>query len=221
MGPRSYSSAARDDAAEKTRARIVAAATKLLLSKRGAAGFSLEAVARAAGVTRLTVYNHFGARRALLEAVFDDTARRGGLFRIGDALSDPDPAKGLSRLIAIFCEFWRSHEQAIFRLLAAGALDPEFAESIRARNARRRHAIAVLVARIAGNAKKKSSHGGDLVDTLFALTSHAFFSELTSSGRTAESACAIIEQLARDALDRTMASVSHTSAFANKSAVGE
>src|SRR5579872_2046609 len=78
MSPRAYRSAAREDAAERNRLRIVAAAGKLLRAK-GAAGFSLDAVARKAHVTRLTVYNQFGSRRRLLEAVFDDHAARGGL----------------------------------------------------------------------------------------------------------------------------------------------
>ncbi|WP_404558819.1 TetR/AcrR family transcriptional regulator [Bradyrhizobium niftali] len=55
---------------------------------------SLDAVAKAANVTRLTVYNQFGSRRGLLEAVFDDIARRGRLGRLDDAVDDPDPEKG-------------------------------------------------------------------------------------------------------------------------------
>jgi AcrR family transcriptional regulator len=44
--------------------------------------FSLESVAAAAGVTRLTVYKQFGSRGGLLEAVFDRLARAGRLERI-------------------------------------------------------------------------------------------------------------------------------------------
>jgi AcrR family transcriptional regulator len=62
-------------------------------------------VATAAKVTRLTVYNQFGSRRGLLEAVFDDIARQGRLDRISDAMVKPDPKKRLDQLMEIFCDF--------------------------------------------------------------------------------------------------------------------
>ncbi|MBV8841133.1 MAG: helix-turn-helix transcriptional regulator, partial [Alphaproteobacteria bacterium] len=78
MSPRRYNSPGRDAAAAQTRERIVAAAAGILATAEGMPDFSLEAVAKAAGVTRLTVYNQFGSRRAVLEAVFDQVALRGG-----------------------------------------------------------------------------------------------------------------------------------------------
>ena len=80
----------------------------------------MESVAKSARVTRLTVYNHFGSRRALLEAVFDDRAASGGLHRIPEAMVEPDPHAALNRLIAIFSEFWSFDRGAITRLNRAG-----------------------------------------------------------------------------------------------------
>src|ERR1700733_4441932 len=94
-GPRGYRSPARDAAAEKTRGGLVAAATRLLRSPTGAQRCSLDAVAKAAGVTRLTVYNIFGSRSALFEAVFDERAKRGGLEQIPDAMRLPDPSASI------------------------------------------------------------------------------------------------------------------------------
>src|SRR6185312_541992 len=94
-------------------------------------GFSLETVARAAGVTRLTVYNQFGSRRALLEAAFDALAREGGLHRIAEAMRHPDPHAGLAHLIVVFCEFWSARGGASRRLLDAAAPDTELKESLR------------------------------------------------------------------------------------------
>jgi hypothetical protein len=45
----------------------------------------------------------------------------------------------------------------------------------------------------------------DLVDTLFALTSFWFFSQLSTAGRTATAACRIIQGLATDAVRRALA----------------
>src|SRR5206468_12105346 len=92
----------------------------------GLRDFSLDSVAKAAGVTRLTVYNQFGSRRGLLEAVFDDVATRGRLATIPEALELPDPLQGLDAIVDRFCEFWSSDE-AIARLHDAMASDAEFA----------------------------------------------------------------------------------------------
>src|SRR5882672_5294888 len=104
--PRRYVSSVRTAAAAAKRDHVLEAAARLLRQEESIAAFSLDAVAKAADVTRLTVYNQFGSRRGLLEAVFDDIARRGRLIRLNDAMAEPDPWKGLRQLIQIFCEFW-------------------------------------------------------------------------------------------------------------------
>src|ERR1700759_3990693 len=87
---------------------------------------SLDSVAKKAGVTRITVYNQFGSRRALLEAVFDNMAAHGGLHRMGEAMANRDPEAALQQIVAIFCDFWSIHRGALWRLHAASAADPEF-----------------------------------------------------------------------------------------------
>ena len=95
MTRKPYSSPARAAAADRTRADIVEAAARLLREPTGAEPFSLESVGKMAGVSRLTVYNHFGSRRVLLEAVFDEIAARAGLTRLPEAAGDIDPHRGL------------------------------------------------------------------------------------------------------------------------------
>jgi AcrR family transcriptional regulator len=224
VSPRPYRSPHRDAAATQTRERIVAAAAALLGASEGISGFSLEAVAKKAGVTRLTVYNQFGSRRALLEAVFDQRAARGGLHRLAEAMAGSDPHAGLLKIIGIFCDFWSFDPGTLGQLHAAGASDPEFDVSVRERNERRRHLLAVLVGRMAESGEPRSkthgdkTHGdktrsdktrgekarGDLVDVLFALTSFPFFSQLTAGKRTPDSACHLIQVLASDAVRRTL-----------------
>jgi AcrR family transcriptional regulator len=202
VNARPYRSPGRIAAAEQTRRRIVAAASELLRSPQGTAGFSLEAVAKAARVTRLTVYNQFGSRHALLEAVFDDRAAAGGLHRLVDALSDPAPVAGLRRVIAIFCDFWSSDRDAIARLHGVGMLDTEFAESVRARNERRRGLLTVLVDRMVEAGDLPAPAAGDLIDILFTMTSFAVYAELTAHGRSPEATCALIQGMADDAVQR-------------------
>ena len=204
VSPRAYNSPRRTVAATQTRERIVAAAGTILGTAEGISGFSLQAVAEKAGVTRLTVYNQFGSRRALLEAVFDDMAVRGGLHRIPGVMAGSDPQAGLLRVIAIFCDFWSFGCDVLGPLHAAGASDPEFGTSVRERNERRRRLLSVLVRRMAKDRKLRPKALGDLIDVLFALTSFSFFSQLTAGGRTAEAACGLIQGLARDAVRRAM-----------------
>ena len=204
MSPRVYNSPFRTVAATKTRVRIVSAAAAILGTAQGTSGFSLQAVAERAGVTRLTVYNQFGSRRALLEAVFDDMATRGGLHRIPQVMAGSDPHAGLLRVVAIFCDFWSFDPDALGPLHAAGTSDPEFGASVRERNECRRRLLSVLVRRMAKDRKPRAKTLDDLVDVLFALTSFPFFSQLTAQGRTAEAACGLIQALATDAMRRAM-----------------
>ena|SRR5258706_4881742 len=201
MSPRPYRSPGREAAAGKTRARIVAAASALLGAPKGIAGFSLEAVAKKARVTRLTVYKQFGSRRSLLEEVFDELAARGGLHRLAEAMADADPHHALQRIIAIFCDFWSFDVAALSRLHAAGASDPEFEQSVRERNERRRHLLSQVVGRMTAGRRARARN--DLVDVLFALTSLTFFAQLVAAGRTKGAACRLIQGLCEDAVRRT------------------
>src|SRR5262245_11888027 len=138
MSPRPYRSPVREAAAGETRARIIAAAGSLLGAK-GAGGFSLAAVAKKAGVARLTVYKQFGSRRALLEEVFDHMAACRGFAGLANLMNDPDPLRALRDVISFFCGFWSSDTPALLRLHSAGASDPDLEASVRERNERRRH----------------------------------------------------------------------------------
>ena len=201
MSPRPYRSSRRRVAAKRTRARLLKAASAMLAAPDG---ISLDAVAKKAGVTRLTVYNQFGSRRALLEAVFDDMAERGGLHRIREAMAKTDPQAALQQIVLIFCDFWSVHRGALWRLHAASATDPEFEESLRARNQRRRHLLSVLVDRMIEGGAKSPEVVIELIDVLFALTSVGFFWELTAGGRKANAVCHLIQALAADAVQRAL-----------------
>jgi AcrR family transcriptional regulator len=200
MSRRTYVSPLRSEAAAEKRDRVIQAAARFLREDEGISGFSLDAVAKAAGVTRLTVYNQFGSRPGLLEAVFDDIARRGRLARLNDAMAMADPWDGLDRLIEIFCDFWDG-DPAIGRLHDAAATDPEFAQALLARNARRRQLLEELVGRIAGDMASRSARR-DAVDLIFALTSCAMF-QMLAPERSAKAVYRLLKDAARAAMERT------------------
>ncbi len=199
---RRYRSPARTAGSAKTRERIVAAAVALLRSTEGAQRCTLESVAKAAGVTRLTVYNIFGSRSALFEAVFDQRAEAGGLGNIADAMRNADPRSAVEQLIVTFVDFWALDYETLGNLYALGSNDPEFSAALRTRNERRHMAFTVLGARLVERGDVKPGAADDLIDALFALTSYAFFADLTSHRRDSDIARVQIIALARAALAR-------------------
>lgn len=194
--PRPYTSPKREAAGARTRQRLVRAAAKILKSPQGPLLLSLESVARSAGVTRATVYNRFGSRRGLLEAVFDDWALRGGVYRIAEAMANPDPHAGLAHLIEVFCAFWDFDRKTFAGLLGAAAADKDLRESLQERQERGRRALRVLVGRLG----LQPPAAADLVDVLYAITSFPVFAELAQRGRDTAATCQLMKKLATAAV---------------------
>jgi AcrR family transcriptional regulator len=199
IGSRAYRSPRRAAAAEQTRARIVAAALALLGGGKNMAPFSLDAVARQAGVTRLTVYNQFESKRGLLEAVFDDLAQRGGLSELPAVFAETDVREALRRFVSVFCRFWAAHRAVMPKFGAVTKLDDEIAASVKQRAERRRQALTVLVSRLT---TREGGATADLVDVLFALTSFEMFEALSVRNRTARSVETLIHSLVEQAVSR-------------------
>lgn len=183
MPPRRYVSPVRSAAAAAKRERIVAAAAQLLRQKANIAAFSLEAVAKAAGVARLTVYNQFGSRRGLLEAVLDNLASKAGFERIREVMALEDPTQALGELIDVICRAW-GYDESIASIHAAASIDPEFHEVVNQRMERRRKAIQVLVRRMVEAGAVRKSAAPELVDVLDAMTSYSVFETLRARGRS-------------------------------------
>src|SRR5579864_6028320 len=98
----------RQAATNKTRQRILAAARKLLLAKNFSE-FTMEAVARAADVSRLTIYYQFDSKTGLLEALYNYIARRGSMEQLAGVFHRAgDPLRMLHDFILFFAQFWAS-----------------------------------------------------------------------------------------------------------------
>ena len=199
MATRTYTSLVRTAAAAEKRERAIQAAITLLRDAESAANFSLDTVAKIAGVTRLTLYNQFGSRRGLLEEAFDDIAVRGRLGRLKGLQTLADPREGIAQLVEICCDFWGS-DPALMRIYDAMVLDQEFEQSLTERNERRRQLIQLLIQRMAPRAAKREKLR-DTVDLIFALTSMAMF-RLLVPGRLPREVGALIQSSVAAALDR-------------------
>ena len=203
MTPRPYRMRRRQQAVDRTRAHILAAARGVLRSP-ASADFSLDAVARRARVTRLTVYHRFGSRRGLLEALFDDLAARGGLHELRSAFHAADPEAALARYVTLFGRFWASARPVLRRLNALAVLDPELGRAIAARQEWRRQGLQVIATRVAERHGRPAPAMHDpVIDTLFTLTSFATFDTLAGPRHTPASVAPLVLGLARATLGLT------------------
>lgn len=113
---RSYRLGRRQPAVDRTRASILAAARDLLAGAPPGR-VSVGAVATRAGVSRLTVYNRFGSRAGLLDALAPRlSALSGGL--------DGEPMGQLRQRISGACSTWAA-DPALYRRLPTGAMPGE------------------------------------------------------------------------------------------------
>ena len=202
MSPRAYRMGQRQEATDKTRAGIIAAARELLSADGGVLGFSMDAIARQAGVARMTVYYQFGSKRRLLEALFDDLAARADLGpRVAAALGQAEPLDSLAGVLAAFAHFWTRDRLAMRRVRALAALDTEFGEAVRARDERRRQIARALLRRMAERHGRPAVAGFDeVVNLLHMLTSFETFDTLAGADHEPEEMTAAVTRLALTAM---------------------
>jgi AcrR family transcriptional regulator len=198
MSPRPYRLGQRRAAVEQTRARVLRATRDLLADPAGLAGFSIDAVARQAGVARMTVYYQFDSKLGLLEAVYDDLAVRGQIGeRLAHAFQRPDPQDALGAFIAAFGHFWSADRLVTRRLRSLAALDPDIEQGLRARDERLREGLRVIVRRLAESRPQPPFDSfEETVDILSVLTSFESFDKLAGSARSPEEVAPLIYRLA-------------------------
>jgi AcrR family transcriptional regulator len=201
MSPRPYHLGRRQEGIEQTRSRILTAARELLVAANAFSGFTIDAVARQAGVARMTVYYQFGSKVGLLEALMDDLAARGHLDRLAVAFHHPEPLEALAAFVAAFGHFWSSDRLAVRRLRGLAALDPEIEQAIRSRDEWRRQGLRVIMQRIAERYGRPAPEAvDDAIDLLSTITSFETFDTLAGATRAPEEVTPQVQRLARAVL---------------------
>lgn len=196
MSRRRYRLGERERQVEATRTRILKAARALLMSPR-VAEFSIDAVARRAKVTRVTVYQRFGTRTRLLEALFDELAREGGMLELEAAFREADPENALAVFVTTFARFWTAHRALHRRLRGFAALDAKLGRTLHAREHWRRQGLEVIVDRFGRRGRREQ-----LVNLLYALTSFELFDVLAGGEQSPEDVQDDVLGLVRAALNR-------------------
>jgi AcrR family transcriptional regulator len=196
MTSKSYRLGLRQDGVNKTRARIVAGARALLHSRNAVTGFSVEAVARSAGVTRSTVYHQFKSKLGLLNAIYDGFASHARLrASIAQAFCEDSRAAAIQRLVVAFCRMWAAERTIIRRLHALAEVAIGFPKP--RRDEWRRTAIRELLSKWPQpRDSRKNRSLPDVVDALHMLTSFETYDGLARDRRSEKRVVKIIAALA-------------------------
>jgi AcrR family transcriptional regulator len=172
-----------------TRARIVDAAGRLT-RERGPNGFSMDVLAKEAGVARATVYEHFRSKRAVLDELASSIARSVVIEESRGAASDPLIA--LRDMLGDVCRHWAEHEERMrgLRTLTALTGSEQAGDGVDDKQLRR------LVEALA-SANQMRGHWSveEAVDALGALTSYATYERLRRAPRTPEQVEAVLAKL--------------------------
>jgi len=179
----------RRDLVRATRARIVDAAGRLT-RERGAGGFSMDVLAKEAGVARATVYEHFRSKRAVLDELASSIARTVAMDETRIATGDPLVA--LRNVLGAVCRHWAEHEERMqgLRMLTAITGGTQSGDGIDDKQLRR------LVEALAAAGQLRAHWTIDeATDALGALTSYATYERLRREPRTPEQVEAVLAKL--------------------------
>jgi AcrR family transcriptional regulator len=175
---RPYRSQQRAAATAKTRTRIVDAVHSLLVEGTFHAS-TVEDVAKRAGVARATLYQHFGSRLELVDALCDSLAENPALLAVRRAVELDDPRAALREFIAQSVGFWASEEELHRQLYGLATIDPAAADYVRRQRADRHGEVERLARHLrACDGLRKGVGERRAIVRLLLLTSFESFAEL-------------------------------------------
>jgi AcrR family transcriptional regulator len=185
----------------QTRQRCIEAARRLI-TERGLHRTTLTEVARAAGVSRPTVYQQFGSKLNLIDAVTRDLDSRGGYEQLVGALTIADPVESLLASMRAGYGVYATDPELFRQLYGVAAGDPDVAQLIAMREVGRRSFVSRLVAKLdsSGRLRPGITHD-DATAILLALTHFATFDQfqaVADARPAADIAIAILTQTLLD-----------------------
>lgn len=182
MTPRPYPKGERKHAVDAGRDKILAAAADVLnLDDVGA--FSVDAVARRAGVTRMTVYNHFGSKGALLGEVFDLLVERDAFSRMPTLFEATDLGGALDAFVGMLGRFYDDNRALMLKMVGVAGLDADLDKVFLEKNQRRRRGLEAILTKF-GGPKSPVVERSELVNTLDVLLSFHTFNSLAGPDRS-------------------------------------
>jgi AcrR family transcriptional regulator len=171
---RPYTAAPRRDSA-KSVDRVLEAAERLI--KDGAFhAATMEELAVAAGVSRATVFNRFGSKLGVLEALFIRGMEGPQMAAIQEALALEDPVAALDAVVEAGCAIWEACGFVVLQLQAVSVLEPEAAALVDKQRDEQRADLEGLTRRLARADKLRPGLSqARAMATLHMLTSYESF----------------------------------------------
>jgi len=110
---------------EATQARVVEATRRLLMAGEAYAGLSMERIAKEAGVSRATLYLHFGDKRDVLARIAEEIVEQ--RFALGaEVLADPQiERETLRTIVADMTHRWMSDAPLHSAIITLAEQDPD------------------------------------------------------------------------------------------------
>jgi AcrR family transcriptional regulator len=198
MSTRPYRARGRNDRSRRTRDRIKDAVHELL-AEGGFHTAAVEEVAARAGVSRATLYQHFGSRLELVDAICETFDENPALLRLRETVDLPDADEALAETLALTVRFWSSEDAVLRQLYGVAAVDPAAGALVDRQRADRRAEYARLVENLkrAGRLRAGREPGRSLA-LLMVLSSYETYRELREGGLSDRRATALLQQTARE-----------------------
>jgi AcrR family transcriptional regulator len=194
---RAYRAQQRPTRSERTRERITAAVRELLAAGRFHAS-TVEEVAKQAGISRATLYQHFRSRVELVDAICDTFDANPALVELRRTVELSDPQAALDETIALAMRFWATEDGVLRELYGVVAIDPAARELVDRQRADRNGEMRRLARQLkaAGRLRRGTSER-EALDLLMVLTSYETFCELRAAGRSERQLTSTLRATAR------------------------
>lgn len=147
MPPRTYTGARRRGSPESVD-RVLDAAARLIRNDAFHTA-TMEELAAASGVSRATVFNRFGSKLGVLQALFNRSMEGPEMQAISEALAIEDPVAALDAVIEAACAIWEAYGDIHLQLQAVGTLEPDATVLVDLQRKQQRSEIEDLTRRLA------------------------------------------------------------------------
>jgi AcrR family transcriptional regulator len=147
MATRSYTASRRRSGPESVD-RVLEAAERLIRQNAFHTA-TMDELATAAGVSRATVFNRFGTKLGVLQALFRRGMEGPEMEAIRDALAIEDPVDALEAAIEASCAIWEACGYVVEQLQAIVVLEPDASALIEEQERDQREDLEALAKRLA------------------------------------------------------------------------
>jgi AcrR family transcriptional regulator len=181
-----YREGRRSPRVTRTRERIMDAVRRLLAEGRFHEATVAE-VAKSAGVSRATLYQHFGSRMGLVDAICETLAENPALVEVRKS-AEQETAEGvLTVYFRQSIRFWASEEAIHRHLYGLAVIDPAAADFVERQQADRGAEVSRIVASISDRGSLRADIDAEQATALLmALGSFATYDELRRRAELSE-----------------------------------